>query len=76
MEVSVEGLQVGASVNAGDITLPTDVELAVDAEAPVLHIVPAPTAEQMEAELAAAEAEAGHRAGGSDARPRPSLARR
>jgi large subunit ribosomal protein L25 len=59
VEVSVEGLQVGASVNAGDIALPKDVELAVDAEAPVLHIVPAPTAEQMEAELATAEAEAG-----------------
>jgi large subunit ribosomal protein L25 len=59
VEVSVEGLQVGASVNAGDIALPEDVELAVDAEAPVLHIVPAPTAEQMEAELATAEAEAG-----------------
>jgi large subunit ribosomal protein L25 len=59
VEVSIEGLHVGASVHAGDITLPSNVELAVDADTPVLHIVPAPTAEQVEAELATAEAEVG-----------------
>jgi large subunit ribosomal protein L25 len=59
VEVSIEGLQIGASVHAGDITLPSGVTRTVDPEAVVIHVVPAPTAEQVEAELAGAEAEAG-----------------
>jgi large subunit ribosomal protein L25 len=59
VEISVEGLTVGASVHAGDIKLPSGVELAVEPDAVVLHVIAAPTAEQVEAELAGAEAEAG-----------------
>ncbi len=51
IEVSVEGMEVGAAVHAGDLTLPRGVTLAVDADALVLHVLAAPTAEQIEAEL-------------------------
>jgi large subunit ribosomal protein L25 len=60
-EVDVEGMEIGASVHASDLTLPAGVTLAVDPEALVLHVLAAPTAEQIEAELgevpAAEEAE-------------------
>jgi large subunit ribosomal protein L25 len=59
VEVSVEGLPIGDAVKAKDVTLPSGVELNVDAEAVVLHVSAAPTAEQVEAELASAEADAG-----------------
>jgi large subunit ribosomal protein L25 len=59
IEVSVEGMEVGASVHAGDLTLPDGVTLAVEPEILVLHVIPAPTAAQLEAELGVvAEAEA------------------
>ena len=51
IEVSVEGMEIGASVHAGDLTLPAGSTLAVDAELLVLHVIAAPTAEQMEAGL-------------------------
>jgi large subunit ribosomal protein L25 len=56
-EVDVEGLEVGATVHASDLDLPEGVTLAADPEALVLHVIAAPTAEQMEADLGA-EAEA------------------
>ncbi len=59
IEVSIEGLQIGGHVTAGDVTLPEGAELITDAEALVANVVTAPTAEQVEAELAEAEAEAG-----------------
>lgn len=61
IEVSIEGMEVGAAVHAGDLQLPTGVSLAEEPEALVLHVIAAPTAEQLEAELGepAAEAEAG-----------------
>lgn len=60
-DVNVEGMEIGAAVHAGDLTLPAGVTLAVDPDALVLHVLAAPTAEQIEAELgevpAAEEAE-------------------
>jgi large subunit ribosomal protein L25 len=49
-EVSIDGLEVGASIHAADIELPDGVELAGDADQLVLHVVAAPTAEEMAAE--------------------------
>ena len=51
IEVSVEGMAVGASVHAGDLELPRGVTLAEEPEALVLHVIAAPTAAQLEAEL-------------------------
>jgi len=70
IEVDIEGMEVGTSVHAGDLKLPEGVSLAVDPEVLVLHVIPAPTAAQMEADAgieaptaaaaeAAPEAEAG-----------------
>jgi large subunit ribosomal protein L25 len=58
IEVSIEGMQVGASVHAGDLDMPAGTTLAVDPEVLVLHVIAAPTAEQMEAEIGVPEAEA------------------
>jgi len=49
--VDVEGMEIGASVHAGDLDLPSGVVLAAEPEALVLHVLAAPTAEQIEAEL-------------------------
>jgi large subunit ribosomal protein L25 len=59
VEVSIEGLPVGSQVHAKDVQLPAGTTLAVDPEALVVNITAAPTAEQLEAELAEAEAEVG-----------------
>jgi large subunit ribosomal protein L25 len=60
-EVDVEGMEIGAAVRAGELTLPAGVTLMVDPDALVLHVLAAPTAEQIEADLgevpAAEEAE-------------------
>ncbi len=61
IEVDVAGMEVGESVHARDLKLPRGVTLQDEPEALVLHVIPAPTAAQMEAELgvvAEAEAEA------------------
>jgi large subunit ribosomal protein L25 len=57
-DVNVDGMEIGAAVHAGDLELPDGVTLAADPEALVLHVIAAPTAEQMEAELGIGEAEA------------------
>ena len=49
--VDVEGMEIGASVHAGDLDLPSGVTLAAEPELLVLHVLAAPTAEQIEAEL-------------------------
>jgi len=49
--VDVEGMEIGASVHARDLDLPSGVTLVADPEALVLHVLAAPTAEQIEAEL-------------------------
>jgi large subunit ribosomal protein L25 len=58
-EVDVEGMTIGAAVHAKDVELPAGTTLAMDPEALVLHVLAAPTAEQIDAELAEAEVEAG-----------------
>ncbi len=63
LEASIEGLESGNQVTAGDVKLPAGVELAVDSELTVAAVTPAPTAAQLEATLpeveeAAEEAEA------------------
>jgi large subunit ribosomal protein L25 len=57
IEVSVEGMEIGAAVHAGDLTLPQGVTLVAEPEALVLHVLAAPTAEQIEAELGETPAE-------------------
>jgi len=64
-EVSIGQLEIGGSVHAKEVELPSGTELATDSDAVVVHILAAPTAEQMEADLdvtaaepAAAEGEA------------------
>jgi large subunit ribosomal protein L25 len=59
IEVSIEGLEVGDRINARDLVLPSGSTLVIDEDALILHITAAPTAEQLESELAEAEAEAG-----------------
>jgi large subunit ribosomal protein L25 len=59
VDVSVAGLNVGAQIHARDVVLPAGVTLVTDGEALVVNVSAATTAEEMEAELAEAEAEAG-----------------
>ena len=56
IEVNVEGMAIGAAVHAGELSLPQGVTLAAEADALVLHVLAAPTAEQIEAELGEAPA--------------------
>ena len=58
-EVSVEDLEAGTIVSAAQVPLPQGVTLVTDAETTIVNISAAPTAAQVEAELEAAEAEAG-----------------
>jgi large subunit ribosomal protein L25 len=57
--VSVEGLEVGAQIHASDLQLPAGSTLAIEPETLIVNITAQPTAEQVEGELAEAEAEAG-----------------
>ncbi|UQX89346.1 50S ribosomal protein L25/general stress protein Ctc [Jatrophihabitans telluris] len=59
VEVSIEGLQIGAHITAADVNLPAGTVLVTDPEALVLHVGTAPTAEDLEAETAAAADELG-----------------
>lgn len=59
VEVSVEGLEVGAQVHAGDIALPPGVTLQDDPEVLVLAVSAPRSTAQLEAELAESETEAG-----------------
>ena len=56
IEVNIEGMAIGDSVHASDLTLPRGVTLAVEPETLVVHVISAPTAEQIEAELGEVEA--------------------
>ena len=53
IEVSVEGLEPGTLIHAGDLTLPSGSELEADPETLVVNVTLAPTAEELEAELPA-----------------------
>jgi large subunit ribosomal protein L25 len=57
IEVDVEGMTVGQAVHASDLTLPRGVSLAVEPDILVLHVIAAPTAAQIEAELGEGETE-------------------
>ncbi len=57
VEIDVEGMEIGSAVHAGDLKLPAGSKLAEDPEALVLHVIPAPTAEQIQAEIGEAEEE-------------------
>src|SRR5919199_5194860 len=59
IEVDVTGRGAGENITAGDLPLPSGATLVTDAEALVIGFLGAPSAEQLEAELEEAEAEAG-----------------
>ncbi len=56
IDVDVTGMEVGSSIHAGDLVLPRGVSLQVEPETLIVHVLPAPTAEQMEAEIGGPEA--------------------
>jgi large subunit ribosomal protein L25 len=58
LEASIEGLEAGAHVTAGEVKLPSGVDLAADPELMVAVISVAPSAEELEGEVVEAEAEA------------------
>jgi large subunit ribosomal protein L25 len=51
IEVSVEGLGVGAQIHASDVQLPEGAELKADPELLVVNVVASPTEAQMEATI-------------------------
>jgi len=53
IDVDLAGMDVGASVHAGDLRLPRGVTLATEPQILVLHVISAPTAEQLEADIGA-----------------------
>ncbi|HEY9333720.1 50S ribosomal protein L25/general stress protein Ctc [Kribbella sp. NPDC050459] len=57
--VSIEGLEIGAQIHASDLTLPSGSTLAIEPDTLIVNVTAQPTAEQVEGELAEAEAEAG-----------------
>jgi len=59
VEVGIDGLAIGSHVTAGDVRLPSGAALAMDAELLVLAVIEAPSAEQLEAEVAEAAEELG-----------------
>jgi len=59
IEVSVQGLDAGAHITAGDLTLPSGTTLVTDAETLLLNVTTAPTAEDIEADTAESIAELG-----------------
>lgn len=58
-EVSIEGIEIGGHVTAGSIELPAGSTLITDPDTVLLIIAEAPTAEQLEAEVAEAAEELG-----------------
>jgi len=53
LDISVEGLQAGTRIHAGDLVLPKGAELVTEADILIVNITQAITAEELEAELAA-----------------------
>ncbi|MBF6215321.1 50S ribosomal protein L25/general stress protein Ctc [Nocardia puris] len=58
IEVSVEGVEPGTQITAGELTLPAGVSLNVEPDLLVVNVIAAPAAEPTAAEAAEAEAEA------------------
>ena len=67
IEVDITGRGAGDNITAGDLTLPDGAVLITDPEALVIGFLGAPSAAQLEEELAEAEAEAGIERDESDA---------
>ena len=67
VEVSIEGLSAGQHITAGQVRLPAGATLAQDAEQVVVQGLGQITAEQLEAELSAAEEELGSGQAGAEA---------
>jgi large subunit ribosomal protein L25 len=59
VEVSVEGLKSGAQIFARDLQLPEGSTVLLDDDALIINVTHAPTAEEVDAELSEAEADAG-----------------
>ena len=59
LTVDIDGAEAGTQILAGDVPLPAGATLVTDAEALVVSVQNAPTAEEVEAETEQAEAEAG-----------------
>jgi large subunit ribosomal protein L25 len=59
VEISIDGLTIGHNITASAVPLPDGTTLIGDPEQVVVAVLAAPTAEQLDAELADAEAEAG-----------------
>jgi large subunit ribosomal protein L25 len=59
IDVSIEGAAVGTQIHASDLVLPEGTSLLTDPETLMVNITQAQTVEQLEAELAEAEADAG-----------------
>jgi large subunit ribosomal protein L25 len=64
VDVDVEGMEVGTVVRAQDLALPPGATLQIDPDTLVLHVIAAPTAEQIEAELGEAVPEEAEAAAG------------
>jgi large subunit ribosomal protein L25 len=71
IQVNVEDMPIGAAVHAKDLNLPQGVTLADEPDLLVLHVIAAPTAAQIEAELGVPEAEAAEGAEAAPAAPAP-----
>jgi large subunit ribosomal protein L25 len=68
VEVNVEGMEIGTAVHGRDLVLPPGVTLDDEPDVLVLHVLAAPTAAEIEAEIGevpAAEAEAPAAAAGA-----------
>ena len=59
VEVSIEGVKVGDQILAKDLTVPAGSTVLLDEDALVINVTHAPTAAEVEEELAEAEAEVG-----------------
>jgi large subunit ribosomal protein L25 len=59
IDVSIQGATVGTQIHASDLVLPDGTSLLTDPETLMVNVTQAQTVEQLEAELAEAEADAG-----------------
>lgn len=69
IEVSVEGMEVGFAVHAGDLKLPSGVTLEEEPDLLVVHVIAAPTAAEIEVELGAVPPEEAPAAEAAEERP-------
>jgi large subunit ribosomal protein L25 len=71
IEVSVEGMEVGYAVHARDLELPSGVTLEEEPDLLVVHVIAAPTAAEIEADLGEAAPEAAEEAPAAEAAEQP-----